>query len=270
MRPIMGYGSRMYLAMGGGRFEQPAFREQVNRTGWTWGSSNFDFDNDGDRDIFVGNGHSSGHSTKDHCSHFWCHDIYTNDSAEDAARHKLFNQILGPYFDRRESWDGYQKNVLLMNLEGKGFASVAWLLGVGHEYDARAVVTDDLDADGRVDLIVVEDRWRDGQLLHVYRNQLTTPHHWIGVRLREEGAGKSPLGCKVTLHTASRRVHPGGSDQVAVITCGDSIHAQHAPTLHFGLGPTDRVDAIDVQWPSGKTRRLENPAVDQYHRVSLD
>ena len=112
MRPMMGYGSRMYLAVGDGRFAQPEFREQVNRTGWTWGSSNFDFDNDGDRDIFVGNGHSSGQSTKDHCSHFWCHDIYTNDSAEDAARNNLFNQISGPYFDRRESWDGYQKNVL--------------------------------------------------------------------------------------------------------------------------------------------------------------
>jgi hypothetical protein len=269
MRPIMGYGSRMYLGGSDGRFSQPDFRGQVNRTGWTWGSTNFDFDNDGDRDIFVGNGHSSGQSTKDHCSHFWCHDIYTNDSTEDPARNDLFNQVLGPYFDRRESWDGYQKNVLLMNLAGKGFTSIAWLLGVGHEYDARAVVSDDLDADGRVDLIVVEDRWREGQILHVYRNQLPTAHHWIGVRLREEGPGKSPLGCKVIVHM-HRRDKPGGSQQVGVVTCGDSIHAQHASTLHFGLGPQDRVDAIEVRWPSGKTRRIEKPAVNRYHRVRAE
>jgi hypothetical protein len=263
MRPIMGYGSRMYLASSDGRFLQPEFREQVNRTGWTWGSTNFDFDNDGDRDIFVGNGHSSGQSTKDHCSHFWCHDIYTNDSSEDAARNALFNQVLGPYYDRRESWDGYQKNVLLMNLAGEGFTSVAWLLGVGHEYDARAVVSDDLDADGRVDLIVVEDRWREGQLAHVYRNTLATPHHWIGVRLREEGPAKSPLGCKVTVET------PGGK-HVGVVTCGDSIHAQHAPVLHFGLGSHDRVDAIEVRWPNGRVRRVEKPAIDRYHAIRAE
>jgi hypothetical protein len=261
MRPIMGYGSRMYLTASGDKFEQPDFRDQVNRTGWTWGSTNFDFDNDGDRDIFVGNGHSSGESTKDHCSHFWCHDIYTNDSSEDAARNELFNQVLGPYFDRRESWDGYQKNVLLMNLAGKGFTNIAWLLGVGHEYDARAVVSDDLDADGRVDLIVVEDRWRDGQLAHVYRNTLATPNHWIGVRLRDEGPDKSPLGCKVTVETPSGK-------HVGVVTSGDSIHAQHPPTLHFGLGPQERVDAIEVRWPGGQVRRVEKPAVDRYHSIS--
>ncbi len=263
MRPIMGYGSRMYLATADGTFVEPPFKDQVNRTGWTWGASSLDFDNDGDRDIYVANGHSSGKSTKDHCTHFWCHDIYTNDSKEDRARNELFNQILKPYFDRKESWDGYQKNALLMNLGGEGFVNIAWLLGVGFEYDGRAVVGDDLDGDGRVDLMVVEDRWRDGQILHVYRNQLETDNHWIGVRLSEEGPGRSPQGALVTVRTDAGK-------QLARVVTGDSIHAQHATTLHFGLGKSATVESIEVRWPGGHTRRIERPAADQYHAVPFE
>ena len=259
MRPIMGYGSRMYLAAGE-RFEEPPFRDQVNRTGWTWGASSVDFDNDGDRDLYVANGHSSGKSTKDHCTHFWCHDIYTNNSKEDRARNELFRRVLKPYTDRSESWDGYQKKVLLMNLAGKGFVNIAFLLGLGFEYDARAVVGDDLDGDGRMDLLVVEDRWSDGQLLHVYRNRLETGNHWIGVRLTQEGPEGSPQGAKITVHTA-RGKQPGR------IVTGDSIHCQHATTQHFGLGDLDRVEAIEVVWSDGKRSRVESPAVDQFHLV---
>ena len=36
--------------------------------------------------------------------------------------------------------------------------NVAFLLGLADEFDSRAAVSTDLDLDGRVDVIVVEDR----------------------------------------------------------------------------------------------------------------
>ena len=259
MRLRMAYGNRMYLRTDKG-YKQPAFRDEVARTGWTWGGAALDFDNDGDEDIYVANGHSSGKSTKDHCTHFWCHDIYEASPKPDEHRNKLFQFVHKGYLNRSESWDGYQKNTLLMNGQGKGFSSIAFLLGVAKEYDARAVVADDLDADGRVDLLVVEDRWTEGQILHVYRNQLKTGNHWIGVRLREQGKGLSPIGAEVT-------VFAGGKKQIRRIVAGASIHSQQANTLHFGLGATTKVDAIEVRWHGGKTRRIEMPKIDQYHTV---
>ncbi|MCA9199846.1 MAG: CRTAC1 family protein [Planctomycetales bacterium] len=262
MRSIMGYGNRMYLAQGD-VFHQPAFKDSVARTGWSWGSTAFDFDNDGDKDLFVANGHSSGKSTKDHCSHFWCHDIYEDGSAPKFAVSQVFQDVLEGYLDRSESWDGYQKNSLLMNEAGQKFRSIGFLMGVGQEYDGRAVVGDDLDADGRVDLVVVEDRWQDGQLLHVYQNQWSAPGHWIGVRLQEEGQGRSPHGARVVAQAGERR-------WVASVVSGDSIHAQHPATVHFGLGEQNAVDSLEVIWPGGHTQRIENPAVDQYHQVLYD
>ena len=259
MRARMGYGNRMYMGTSDG-FVEPEFKDQVARTGWTWGMTPLDFDNDGDRDIFAANGHASGTSTKDHCTHFWCHDIYTNSSQVNDAREKLFSETLNGYLNRSESWDGYQKNPLLMNLNGRGFMNISFLMGVADQFDSRAVVSDDLDADGRMDLLVTEDNWKHGQKLHVYRNILETGHNWIGVKLREEGVGRSPIGAKITLRAP-------GANQFGHIVSGETISAQHAPTMHFGLGNVDHVDAIEVRWPDGTVKRLDNPQLNQYHTV---
>ena len=255
-RPIMGYGNRMYVSRSG-RYLQPAFRDQVARTGWSWGTTTLDFDNDGFPDLFTANGHSSGKSTKDHCWHFWCHDIYTGSSQLSRPRAQLFRQVLAGYLDRSESWDGYQTNVLLMNVAGHGFVNVAFLMGVADQHDGRAVVADDLDNDGRVDLLVVEDRLNEGQILHVYRNQMQTDHHWIGVRLPSSGWARSPLGARIVVVT------PSGNHESHVIA-GNSISSQQPMRLHFGLGMEHRVDRIEVYLAGGVLKTMNSPRVDQY------
>ena len=44
----MGY-DRLLLGDGKGRFEQAPYNDRLARTGWSWGCSPWDFDNDGDR-----------------------------------------------------------------------------------------------------------------------------------------------------------------------------------------------------------------------------
>ena len=259
MRMRMAFGNRMYLASDEG-WREPGFAAEVARTGWTWGTTAFDFDNDGDPDIFAANGHQSGESTKDYCANFWTHDIYDGDSTHDETLASLFDETTAGIAEGRESWDGYQKNHLLMNRGGLGFTNVAFLLGVADEFDSRSAVSGDLDRDGRVDLVVVENRGGEREKLHIYRNQLDTGHHWIGVELREEGEGLSPVGAKVVVQTADRT-------HVARVMIGDTLMGQHSTTLHFGLGAETRVEAIEVHWVSGASRRLADPAIDRYHRI---
>jgi hypothetical protein len=125
-------------------------------------------------------------------------------------------------------------------------------------------VTDDLDGDGRVDLVVIEEQTRELRpalhVVHVKRNLLRTRHHWIGVRLREEGSGFTPLGARVVVTSTRGR-------QVTQLVTGDSYLAQHPTVAHFGLGAVDRIDAIEVRWTNGSTRRLLGPEVDRYHTV---
>jgi hypothetical protein len=260
MRMRMAFGNRMYLAADGG-WREPEFRAQVARTGWTWGTTAFDFDNDGDPDIFAANGNESGESTKDYCVNFWCHDIYDGESEPNEALSLLFEERSRGVLTGRESWDGYQKNHLLMNLRGKQFIDVAFLLGVAGEFDSRSAVSADFDLDGRVDLFVVEDLGLKGQKLHIYRNQLETEASWVGIQLREQGQGISPVG-------ASAVVRAAGRTQVGRVVTGETLMGQHSTTLHFGLGGATSVDSLEVRWVNGMKRVIRDPEINRYHLVS--
>ena len=260
LRSTMGYGNRMFVRRGD-KFSVAAFNDQIAQSGWSWGTSSFDFDNDGDEDIFVANGHISGKSIQDYCTVFWRHDIYTDDSQDNVGRENMFEFVMSPLQDTAISWNGYEHKVLWMNEGGARFTNVAYLLGVAFEYDARAVVTDDLDGDGHVDLLVVEFLWEtDNHTLHVYQNRLPEAGNWIGVRLREGGPGLSTIGTTVTVRTKA------GSQMRRFVT-GDSFSAQHSSTAHFGLGSQTEVEAIEVRWPNGTTRRIDRPVINQYLTV---
>jgi hypothetical protein len=271
-RTVMGYGNRMYLKAGEGpTFVQPDFRDSVSRTGWSWGVVALDFDNDADQDIYVVNGHASGKSTKDYCSTYWCHDVYEGESQADLTLGKYFTETLSNNLSKTMSWDGYQKNHLLMNQQGDDFLNVAFVMDVAFGYDARSAIGDDIDGDGRPDLIVTSVKRvfaEDGTpsqttAIHIVRNGFPSDNNWIGVRLYEAKDAPSPVGAKI-------RVRSGESTQVGMIATGDSWRAQHTPAKHFGLGKAEAVASLEVQWPNGHLQIIENPAVNAYHRIDYD
>ena len=263
MRIPMSYGNRLYLATGSG-FEQPSFNNQVSRTGWSWGCTAFDIDNDADTDIYVANGHQSGKSAQDYCTTFWCHDIYTDDSQTSSSVEQLFSKSMAKLINREISWNGFEHNALLINRKGKGFLEAGFLMGIAFEGDGRVVVSDDLNNDGQQDLILVEVRSdRKGnafQTLRVFANKIKTSNHWIGIRLREGVSHFSPIGARVTIKT-------GTGKQVDSIVTGDSLYSQHSCTAHFGLGNIDSIKSIEVRWANGIIKKLENPEIDTYHLV---
>lgn len=257
-RPEMGYGNRLYLAQETD-FKQASFNDDVARTGWSWGVGSFDFDNDGDRDLFVANGHQSNSTAKDYCTNFWRHDIYTGTSDDDRNLGDFFMSEMTQSLQAGVSWNGFEHNVLLMNQNGSGFLQIGFLAGVASEFDSRNVVCDDLDGDGRVDLIVGCRFPGNPQVsIRIYQNKIISDANWIGVRL--EGKQYSGLGAQVTV-TTPERVH------VAAVVAGDSFSSQHAPVVHFGLGNSTQVDRIEIKWPDGTTVQVPKPETNQYHTI---
>jgi len=133
---------------------------------------------------------------------------------------------------------------------------------VALELDSRNVVADDLDGDGRVDLIVTSfGQWPEArQTLRVYKSVISDGGNWIGFRFREEGQGRSPVGLMVTLHY-------DGRSAVRQIVTGDSYRSQQSNTVHFGLGTAGRVDSAEIRWPNGQTVTVREPAVNRYHTI---
>lgn len=273
MRSKMAYGNRMYLGSPRGEhYTQPVFNDSVARSGWSWGCTAFDVANDGNVDIYVANGNISGKSTKDYCTRYWTQDIYLGNSKPNMALNYLFQEEANRTADY--SWNGYEKKVLFMNEHGTNFVNFGFLFDVAFEYDARAIISDDLDGDGRVDLLVLEKQPQAGIVaglasntgqraaggsLHIYRNMWPEKNNWIGIRLEDE-PNLSPIGASVTV------ISPAGK-QIARYVNGDSFESQHSNTKHFGLGKADHVDSIEVKWLNGKTAKLNNPAINQYYLI---
>ena len=145
------------------------------------------------------------------------------------------------------SWGGYENNALLMNLEGKDFLDVAFLMGVSYQFDARCTVSGDLDGDGRIDLIAEhQDHLNNKSNLHILRNQWPAQDHWIGVHLQARGSTPSPLGlacesdCQMVARCCST-ICPGMLHGCSTQTRSTLGWANRRPLIGSKcVGPTDR------------------------------
>lgn len=264
MRSTIAYGNRMYFQRDR-RFKQNPLSDQVARTGWSWGVTSADFDNDRDLDLYIANGHKSRQSAKDYETQFWRHDIYAATSEHDPALDMYFRATATKLYGAGYSYGGFDKNRLFMNTSEQGFVEAAFLWGGNIEADCRNVVSDDLDGDGALDLILTTfEEWPiTQQRLILLRNVVGDRGNWIGFRLREFGDGFSPAGAKVHITSASGR-------QMRYLVAGDSYRSQHSTTAHFGLGNDCSVEKAEIHWPNGNISAIHDPEINRYHVVQID
>ncbi|HKB15005.1 MAG TPA: CRTAC1 family protein, partial [Planctomycetota bacterium] len=74
------------------------------------------------------------------------------------------------------------------------------------------------------------------------------------VRLRGTRSNRDGCAAKVT-------VEAGGKRQVRFARAGYSFQSSNDPRVHFGLGNAERVDSVEILWPSGRSERIEGVAV---------
>lgn len=142
----------------------------------TWGNSFVDFDNDGDRDIFIACGHL---------------------------------QVNIELIDDTSSY--HVRNILLMNTGNGKFINVSEESGDGMriKLSSRGAGFDDLDNDGDVDVVVMNSR-REPTIL---RNDSPSQGHWLQVRLRGIKSNRDGVGAHVTVNAGNLKlideVHSG-------------------------------------------------------------
>ncbi len=147
---------------------------------------------------------------------------------------------------------------LLMNDHDGTFCDAGNLAGaaIREPRVSRGLAAVDLDNDGNIDL-VVENLDGSPTILH---NQGIPGTHWVTLELAGTKSNRLALGARVTI-TA------GGVTQMDEVRSGGSYLSQSDLRIHFGLGKAEKVDSVEVRWPSGHVDTLHDLRSDHFYSV---
>ncbi|MEK7470053.1 MAG: tetratricopeptide repeat protein [Planctomycetota bacterium] len=134
------------------------------------------------------------------------------------------------------------------------FFDAAYVKGLDFDDDGRAAAMVDVDGDGDLDLAL-----QSLQGLRIMENT-SAPRHFCRVALEATKGNAMALGAIV-------RVTAGGVKQQDWMKLTDGFITQQPGHIHFGLAGAERIDVLEVAWPSGATGRWEGLPVDRLIRV---
>jgi hypothetical protein len=143
-------------------------------------------------------------------------------------------------------------NNLLLQLPDGTFVEAGDKAGVASLATARGAALADFNADGRLDLVVVNRN----SPVEIWQNDGPTGH-WLQVVLRQDAVNRDAIGSWIELRLGDRIVR-------REVTLGGGHASGQAGWLHFGLGPQDKAD-MRVIWPDGTEGAWVSLVADDFY-----
>jgi enediyne biosynthesis protein E4 len=241
------------------------------------GSTVADYDGDGNLDIFKTN-FSDDTST-----------LYQNNGngtfkdATFAGGLGLHTQYLGwgaMFFDfDNDGWpdlllvNGHVYPEVDSNHLGSEFEEPAVLYrnsGAGTFTDVSAAAGPAFKAKGSSRGLAVGDLWNDGRMsavitnmngpISLFVNQQKNANHWIAFKTVGTKSNRDGIGARIKV-TAGKRL------LVDEVRSGSSYNSSSDMRVHFGLGTTDRVNAVEIRWPSGLVEQFKSVRIDTINTI---
>ena len=171
----------------------------------------------------------------------------------------LANGHVYPEVDKFHLGSGYMEPRLLYHNNGNGtFTDISAESGTG--------ITASTSARG----LAVGDLWNDGQLEVIINNVYAKPsllvntahskNHWIAFKTAGTRSNRDGIGAKIILKIGKKTL-------VDEVRSGSSYISQNDLRVHFGLGVIDKVEPVQVRWPSGLVEHFDHLAVDAIHTL---
>jgi hypothetical protein len=219
----------LFRGLGKGIFSDITYPSGVGRdsmayTGWSNGV--YDFDNDGDKDLFAACG-------------------AIDDNVEE--------------YSHRQS---RHANLVLTNVGNARFTNFSARAGQDMQLPGRhrGAAFGDFDGDGRVDAVVT----RIGEPARLFRNTSATTNQWIGIRLRGTRSNRQGLGAMVRVTATSGRQqwnrvttavgYASSSDPALVFGLGEDTSANQIE-IRWPSGPVQTLTNV----PGGKYITIAEP-----------
>jgi hypothetical protein len=164
-----------------------------------------------------------------------------------------------PQMDKLPTDPGYrQPKILSMNRGDGMFCDASDQAGpaLKEKRVSRGLAVGDLFNDGNMDVVIND---LDGRPM-VLRNHGLPGRHWVSFELAGTKSNRLALNARI-------KIVSGGMTQTDEIHSGGSYLSQNDLRVHFGLGPSAKIDSVEIHWPSGAVESIKNLAADRFYSV---
>jgi len=134
------------------------------------------------------------------------------------------------------------RRILYRNLRDGRFEDISAQAGPGilAEHSSRGVAVGDIDSNGVLEILINNQ----GEPPSLLKPMSRPPGNWVSLQLTGTRSNRSAIGAKV-------RLTAGGITQTQEVRSGGGFISQNDLRLHFGLGSAQRLDSVQIEWPSG-------------------
>lgn len=237
--------NHLQLNQGKNGFAEIALFSGVYASDWSWSPLIFDMDNDGLADIHVTNG------------------IVKRPNDLDFIQYSQEADAGTPLEELRKKQIDMLPSLKISNFAWKNqgnleFKNEAKSLGLDQESYSNGSAYADLDNDGDLDLIINNL----DQPAFVYQNTSETSGN-AHLRVDLQAKGKNPQGIG-----AQVRLFSGEKSWTQRLSTSRGFQSGPSTTLVFGLGTTNQLDSIQVNWPDGVSEMFQGTTPNQHLRLT--
>ena len=228
----------------------------LEATGWSWAPLLADYDNDGDRDLFVSNGFG---------------ELVTHLDFTERRSQQPFS---GSGANRRASLYEAMADLPEVPLPNRFFENRGPAEGTALQFEERTAAWSpnrpgisngaafaDLDRDGDLDL-VTNNINREATILENTADTRDSTHA-LRVDLRGPAGNRNGLGAELTLTN-------DGATQYTDYSPYRGYQSTVEGVVHFGLGADSTADSLRVTWPDGTSQLYTDVAAGQVLTVDYD